>query len=245
LTNNGQYKTTEDKLPEIMDNTPGKIHHVEDINGLVPLETPQISPQWFSMVSYTGYQQFQAISGTYAVSMTDTASGIIALQQAGGTLPEADFVDIKTSACKVASFLINYIFEYYDERRIFDVVDHEVPMEAVNLDTDIFVDFGDTLPDDKVSRVNLLTQLLQAGAINKAQFIEELDDPRLNKYYDEMLQEVQMQQQQLIKQQQYQDAMNQQNLQKTQQEIERPPVPVEKKAETRVTNERQEAGRRV
>lgn len=241
LTNNGQYKTTDDKLPEIMDNTPGKIYHLEDIKDLEPLATPRIDPQWFAIAQYTSYPLFQAMSGTYAVNLggksgTDTASGIIALQQAGGTLPESDFVDVQAAARKVAKFILAYMFEYYDEKRIFNVVDKEVPKKSINLDTDIFVDFGDALPDDKISRINLLSQMMQAGAITKPQFIEFLDTPILNNYVEKAQQELKAQQEQMQKDQALKGQKDQQMLQKGQQDIEEKAQtgsPMEKRVENK------------
>jgi len=239
LTNNAGYKTTDPKLGETMDNSPGKIYHVDDMNDLQPLATPQINPQWFAIAQYTGYPLFQQVSGTYAVNLggasgTKTSSGIIALQQAGGVLPEADFIDVKESARKVAKLIIDYAFDFYTESEIYSVVDTEVPKSSIDLTKDIFVDFGDTLPDDKIARINLLSQMLQIGAINKAQFIEMLDDPTLNKYAKEAQEEVQAQQAQQQQLQQLQQAQKQQQLQKGQEDLK-------SAAESRVANMRQQA----
>lgn len=208
LTNNPQFQTIDDDIEK--NNTPGYIYKVSQPNSITPIITPQISPQFFQLVMYSGYQQQQNLSGTYAVNAggaagTDTASGIIALQQAGGALSDYDFREMEETMSLLGKIILKFAIKFMksDILQMIDVrerpevanIDYKI---LANIDFDVFIDFRDALPEDKIARFNLLLQLVQGGVIDKAQFIEFLDDPVFKKFYEETQQQVQMQQMQMM-----------------------------------------------
>jgi len=212
LTNNAQYVTNSDNIPDIATNEPGHIYHINPDEVFQPLQNPPLSPQWFSLVQYTGYGTFQQESGTYAVNLggaaTRTASGILALQNAGGTLTQSDFIDIKYKASEVAQTIFAYIKQYYKYENILEMTDVEMTKDQFNGLSpyyDIFITLGDALPDDKVARLNMAMQLLQSGAIEQDWLIDYLEDPVLLKHMDEIKDK--KKQQQALQQQAVQQAL--------------------------------------
>ena len=166
LTNNCEYITTDDKFAKDgLINRPGSIHLADDLNNIKPLPQPMISPQWFSILSYSGYGLMQQISGTYAVnlggaSQTDTASGIIALQQAGGAIVESNFQDVAKECKRLVKIILSYLYAF-KKNNLLDMTDEEVDFNKINLDRDIFIEFSDAYPEDKVTRINMFVQMMQ------------------------------------------------------------------------------------
>ena len=202
LTNNCQFQTTDDNIPDVVSNEPGHVYKVQQIGELQPIQTPQLSPQWFSLIQYTGYGTFQQESGTYAVNLggaaTRTASGILALQNAGGTLTQSDFIDIQHKASEIAQFIFAYVRQYYKNDEVLQMTDVAKPLKEVSPYYDIFIKLGDALPDDKIARLNMAMQLLQSGAIKQSWLAEYFDDPILLKHIDEIKKEEEEQKQMVM-----------------------------------------------
>ena len=174
IANNGRICTTNAELT--LSNNPLELIKVNTKDELWALQLPTLDPRWFSIVQYSSYSLAQAITGTYAVNAggaapTTTSSGIITLQQAGNLGSESDFIDIATGMRYLGRIIISMLKKFYGKSRISKILGDDFKEEMLDIkDFDIFVDFGESLPDDRLSRNNLLLAMFQSGAITKEQY---------------------------------------------------------------------------
>jgi hypothetical protein len=198
LSNNGRPCTLDKNLE--LDNNPLSLIKLNSRDELWLLEgTNAVQPAWFSIVQYTSYSLAQALTGTYAVNLggaapTQTASGIISLQQAGSTLSESDLKDVGLSMSKLGKFVIDMIKNLYGKERIKKIIGEMKDIKDVQIDDlmkkfdqeiDLYVDFGESLPEDRLSRNNILLAMLQAGAITKEMYAQLSGIPELILAMDE------------------------------------------------------------
>ena len=198
MSNNGRPCTIDKTLE--LDNNPLALIHLNSRDELWLLEgTNAVNPAWFSIVQYTSYSLAQALTGTYAVNLggaapTQTASGIISLQQAGSTLSESDLRDVGLSMSKLGKFVVDMIRNLYGKDRIRKIIGEMKDVKDVQIDDlmkkfdqeiDLYVDFGESLPEDRLSRNNILLAMLQAGAITKEMYAQLSGIPELIMAMDE------------------------------------------------------------
>lgn len=185
LTQNAQYIGIGDKsqFPETIPNTPGAVHTF--ISELKPLQTPQLSPSWQNMVLML-QNLFPDISGVRQVNYGSTSSGvtaasaIVALQEAGKTIKELKEDGVIYAAKGIGKICVAMMDDFFTEE-IWKRYTGMVPTEEnMSLIYDIGLEYSEALPQDKTTRINVGSNMVNMKVLDAIGFGELLGDPVLS-----------------------------------------------------------------
>lgn len=183
LTQNCQYKTVDADQPKTIRNNPGAVHHVMDLNDLVPLQTPQLNTMWLG-VPNTLQAMFPDISGVRQVNYGATqggvtaASAIVALQEAGKTIKELKQDGVQR-AVSLWGLMAVELMRWYTEAHWKDIVGEEPDPTAMDSPYDVAVSYSEALPNDKGTRMNIAKVLVDSKILDAQGFAAIIGDPVL------------------------------------------------------------------
>ncbi|HPS70546.1 MAG TPA: hypothetical protein PLO19_07380, partial [Candidatus Cryosericum sp.] len=183
LSQNCQWKTTDTDLPEELPNKPGYVHHVQGMDTLLPMMTPQLNTGWFDLPEMLR-SIFPDLSGVRQVNMGSTASGvtaasaIVALQEAGKTIKELKADGIQRAVSKWGLMAVE-LMRWYTAEHWQDIAGSIPDPASMDSPYDVSVEYCEALPTDKASRLNIAKVLVDSHILDAQAFAAIIGDPTL------------------------------------------------------------------
>lgn len=213
LTNNNQFWTDDESVPNTLPSIPGFIQHIQPNSHFQPIPVQPVGSGWFNLTQMA-QGMFQDISGNRDVNSGQAergivaASAIVALQEAGKTRKEVRADRIAEAVSDWGSYAVSMIGQYYDINRCQRILGQSTPQSLSAFLTDptafmfdVTVMYSEALPEDKASRLNIMMQLVNSKILTPTQAFAVVGDKTLKRAVEASQQEL-MQQQQALAQQQ-------------------------------------------
>lgn len=213
LTNNNQYVTDDETVPNSLPANPGFIQHINPERTFTALPIQPVGSGWFTLASMI-QGMYPDISGNREVNQGSTsqgivaASAIVALQEAGRTRKEVRADTIAQAVSLWGSYAVSMIGQFYDISRCQRILGEETPQNMQNFLSDptaylydINVMYSEALPEDKAQRLNIAMQLVNSKILTPTQAFTVVGDKSLLRAVALSQQEIQQQQAVLMQQQ--------------------------------------------
>lgn len=209
LTNNNQFMTDDETVPNSLPSTPGYVQHFLPERTFAPIPTQPVGSGWFNLAGMA-QAMFPDISGVREVNSGGTsqgivaASAIVALQEAGRTRKEVRADNIAQAVSDWGSYAVSMIGQYYDINRCMRILGQETPQtlaaflaDPTSYLFDVTVMYSEALPEDKSSRLNIMMQLVNSKILTPTQAFAVVGDKTLKRAVELSQAEILQQQQQM------------------------------------------------
>jgi len=213
LTNNNQFWTDDESVPNHLPASPGFVQHINPERKLEAFPIQPVGSGWFNLASMA-QAMFPDISGNREQNSGASsqgivaASAIVALQEAGRTRKEVRADNVAQAVSDWGSYAVSMIGQYYDIERCKRLLGQDTPQtlaaflsDPTSFLFDVTVMYAEALPEDKASRLNIVMQLVNAKILTPVQAFTVVGDKALKTAVEASQAEMQQQAQQAAAQQ--------------------------------------------
>ena len=193
LTNNNQYWTDDETVPNHLPASPGYVQHINPERKLMPFPIQPVGSGWFNLASMA-QAMFPDISGNREQNAGASsqgivaASAIVALQEAGRTRKEVRADNIANAVSEWGSYAVSMIGQYYDITRCQRILGQNTPQNLATFLSDptsflfdVTVMYAEALPEDKSQRLNIVMQLVNSKILTPVQAFNLVGDKALKR----------------------------------------------------------------